>query len=145
MRLLKIPVDNYNCVLTILKLKHFAPLFDYFDFATRKEMAMYVITNALDNDTLIPSQEEVDSILQLAAPLIMEQDDQPTEPVSLSFPILKCILKRINKIFLTFSAMTYIVLLLLFRMTQKTLQKSKGWWEDSWHFCTLTTLTSNIW
>ena len=81
MRLLKIPVDNYNNVLTILKLKHFAPLFDYFDFATRKEMAMYVITNALENDTFIPSQEEVDSILQLAAPLVMDQDDQPTEPV----------------------------------------------------------------
>ena len=59
MRLLKIPVDTYNNVLTILKLKHFAPLFDYFDYATRKEMAMYVINNALDNETLIPSQDEV--------------------------------------------------------------------------------------
>lgn len=80
MRLLKIPVDIYNNVLTILKLKHFAPLFDYFDYATRKEMAMYVINNALDNDTYIPSMEEVEGILQLAAPLIMDQDDQPTEP-----------------------------------------------------------------
>lgn len=59
MRLLKIPVDAYSNVLTILKLKHFAPLFSYFDYATRKEMAMYVIHNALDNETLIPSQEEV--------------------------------------------------------------------------------------
>ena len=81
MRLLKIPVDTYNNVLTILKLKHFAPLFDYFDYATRKEMAVYVINNALDCDTYIPSMEDVDNILQLAAPLIMEQDDQPTEPV----------------------------------------------------------------
>ena len=84
MRLLKIPVDIYNNVLTILKLKHFAPLFDYFDYKTRKEMAMYVINNSLDNDTYVPSMEEVDSILQLAAPLIMDQDDQPTEPVSIS-------------------------------------------------------------
>ena len=84
MRLLRIPVDIYNNVLTILKLKHFAPLFDYFDYATRKEMAMYVINNALDNETFIPSQEEVDSVLQLAAPLIMDQDDQPTEPVSIN-------------------------------------------------------------
>ena len=59
MRLLKIPVDAYNNVLTILKLKHFAPLFSYFDYPTRKEMAMYVIHNALENETLIPSQEEV--------------------------------------------------------------------------------------
>eukprot|EP00795_Rhopilema_esculentum_P001572 gene1572-16023_t len=79
MRLLKIPVDAYNNVLTILKLKHFAPLFDYFDYPTRKEMAMYVINNALDNETLIPSQEEVDSVLRLAGPLIMDQDDQPSE------------------------------------------------------------------
>ncbi|XP_065675413.1 vacuolar protein sorting-associated protein 35 isoform X2 [Hydra vulgaris] len=80
MRLLKIPVDAYNNVLTILKLKHFAPLFGYFHYATRKEMAMYVINNALDNETYIPSMEEVDSVLQLAAPLIMDQDDQPAEP-----------------------------------------------------------------
>lgn len=91
MRLLKIPVDNYNNVLTILKLKHFAPLFDYFDFGTRKEMAMYVINNALDNDTFVPSQEEVDSVLQLAAPLVMEQDDQPSEPV--------CFTIQVNQIF----------------------------------------------
>ena len=89
MRLLRIPVDIYNNVLTILKLKHFAPLFDYFDYATRKEMAMYVINNALDNETFIPSQEEVDSVLQLAAPLIMDQDDQPTEPVSINSNVYK--------------------------------------------------------
>lgn len=79
MRLLKIPVDTYNNVLTILKLTHFAPLFHYFDYGTRKEMAVYVINNALDNETFIPSMEEADSILQLATPLIMDQDDQPTE------------------------------------------------------------------
>lgn len=97
MRLLRIPVDIYNNVLTILKLKHFAPLFDYFDYATRKEMAMYVINNALDNETFIPSQEEVDSVLQLAAPLIMDQDDQPTEPVSINSNVYLGIFRVIFK------------------------------------------------
>ena len=58
-RLLKIPVDSYNDVLTILQLKYFAPLFDYFVFDSRKEMSVYVVHNLLDNDTALKSQDQV--------------------------------------------------------------------------------------
>lgn len=30
-----------------------------FDFVSRKTMAVYIITNALDNETLIPTPEQV--------------------------------------------------------------------------------------
>ena len=83
-RLLKIPVDSYNDVLNLLKLKHFAPLFDYFDFGARKDMATYVVTNAVENETVIPSQDLVDNILSMVSPLIVDQEDQPAEPVSIS-------------------------------------------------------------
>ena len=59
MRLMKIPVDNYNNILTVLELEHFGPLFEYFDYQSRKVMSSYIITNALENETNIPTQEQV--------------------------------------------------------------------------------------
>jgi vacuolar protein sorting-associated protein 35 len=61
-RLLKIPVDTYNNILTVLKLKYFPPLFEYFDFESRKTMSCYVLTNTLDYNTTIVAQEQVSSI-----------------------------------------------------------------------------------
>lgn len=58
-RLLKIPVDTYNNVLTVLKLKHFHPLFEYFDYESRKSMSCYVLSNVLDYNTEIVSQDQV--------------------------------------------------------------------------------------
>ena len=57
-RLLKIPVDSYNNILTLLKLQYFSPLFDYFDYTSRKEMSLYVVTNAVDSAVKIPTQEQ---------------------------------------------------------------------------------------
>ncbi|KAI4829731.1 hypothetical protein KUCAC02_001404 [Chaenocephalus aceratus] len=57
-RLLKIPVDTYNNVLTVLQLKHFPPLFEYFDFESRKSMSCYVLSNTLDFNTTILAQEQ---------------------------------------------------------------------------------------
>lgn len=58
-RLMKIPVDTYNDVLAVLKLEHFGPLFEYFDYQDRKTMSVYIINNALENETLVPTQEQV--------------------------------------------------------------------------------------
>ncbi|XP_077983360.1 vacuolar protein sorting-associated protein 35-like [Glandiceps talaboti] len=78
-RLLKIPVDVYNNLLTVLQLDHFSPLFEYFDYESRKSMTAYVINNALDNNMYIPTQKQVDAILTLVSPLIQDQNDQPQE------------------------------------------------------------------
>lgn len=56
---MKIPVDNYNNILTVLELQHYGPLFECFDYQSRKVMSCYMITNALENETEIPSQEQV--------------------------------------------------------------------------------------
>ena len=58
-RLLKIPVDTYNNILTVLQLKHFPPLFEYFDYESRKSMSCYVLSNTLDYNTTIVGQEQV--------------------------------------------------------------------------------------
>ena len=62
MRLMKIPVDIYNNILTVLQLQHFGPLFEYFDYQSRKVMSSYIIANALDNETCIPTQEQVSTV-----------------------------------------------------------------------------------
>lgn len=56
---MKIPVDNYNNLLTILELQHYGPLLDLFDYHGRKNLAAYLVNNALDNETQIPTQEQV--------------------------------------------------------------------------------------
>ncbi|KAI4498657.1 hypothetical protein M0802_006363 [Mischocyttarus mexicanus] len=77
-RLMKIPVDNYKNILTVLKLEHYAPLLEYFDYEGRKLLAIYIITNILENETLIPTQEQVDAVLSMVAPLVQDQSDQPS-------------------------------------------------------------------
>lgn len=76
-RLMKIPIDNYKNILTALKLEHFAPLLDYFDYEGRKLLAIYIITNILENETLIPTLEQVDAVLSMVSPLVQDQLDQP--------------------------------------------------------------------
>ncbi|KAL4235432.1 Vacuolar protein sorting-associated protein 35 [Mactra antiquata] len=79
MRLMKIPIDNYNNILTILELQHFGPLFECFDYQSRKVMSCYMVSNALENETAIPSQEQVDSLLSIVSVLVQDQNDQPEE------------------------------------------------------------------
>ncbi|XP_033755226.1 vacuolar protein sorting-associated protein 35-like [Pecten maximus] len=80
MRLMKIPIDSYSNVLIVLQLGHFGPLFEYFDFKSRKIMSCYIINNVLENDTFIPTQEHVDSILNIVNVLVQDQNDQPEDP-----------------------------------------------------------------
>ncbi|KAK9512960.1 hypothetical protein O3M35_001260 [Rhynocoris fuscipes] len=75
-RLLCIPVQAYNNILTVLKLQHFTPLLNILDLQGRKNMATFIVNNALNNNTLIGTPEEVDSILIMIAPLIFDQEDK---------------------------------------------------------------------
>lgn len=82
-RLMKIPVDHYNNLLTVLQLQHYAALMEHFDYQGRKSLAMYLLNNALDNDTVIPTQEQVEQALGLAATLVSDQSDQPVTEIDL--------------------------------------------------------------
>ena len=78
-KLMKIPVDVYNDVLTVLRLEHYAPLVDYFDYTARKSLSLYILNNALDNQTHVTSHEHVDAILNLVSPLVQDQSDEPPD------------------------------------------------------------------
>ena len=62
-----------------MKLKYFHPLFENFDNESRKSMSCYVLSNVLDYNTKIVSQDQVESIMNLISTLIQDQPDQPVE------------------------------------------------------------------
>ena len=76
-KLLKIPVDSYNDIMVVLALEHFIPLLNCYDYSGRKEMSAYLVNNVIDNATLIPSPEKVETILTIVAPLVADQTDGP--------------------------------------------------------------------
>ncbi|XP_070303476.1 vacuolar protein sorting-associated protein 35-like [Salvelinus sp. IW2-2015] len=68
-KVLESTVEIFN-KLNLETLKHFPPLFEYFDYESRKSMSCYVLSNTLDYNTTIISQEQdeiSDSKAQLAA------------------------------------------------------------------------------
>ena len=81
-KLLKIPVDSYNDILRLLQLEHFSPLFDYFDYASRKEMAIYLISNAVENESRIGTQEQVPTAIEtqlVTSKYFLKQGSNTTE------------------------------------------------------------------
>jgi vacuolar protein sorting-associated protein 35 len=77
-KLLKIPVDSYNDLMVVLSLEHFIPLLNCYDYSGRKAMSAYLVNNVIDNNTLIPSPEKVETILTIVAPLVADQSDGPS-------------------------------------------------------------------
>ena len=58
-RLLRLPCDNYNNLLTVLQLKCFTPLLNLLDYSGRKVLATYLVTNAVENETCVPAHDQV--------------------------------------------------------------------------------------
>ncbi|XP_057653454.1 vacuolar protein sorting-associated protein 35 isoform X2 [Diorhabda carinulata] len=76
-KLLKIPLDHYNNLLVVLKLKHYAGLMEHLDYSGRKSLSIYILTNALENETIIPSSEESEQALTLFSTLVTDKNDHP--------------------------------------------------------------------
>ena len=76
-RLLRMPVSHYNSLITLLQLPHFAQVLQRLDYNGRKNIALHLVNNALDNETYLSTQEQVEAVLSMLAPLIADQPDQP--------------------------------------------------------------------
>uniref|UniRef100_H2ZLG3 Vacuolar protein sorting-associated protein 35 n=1 Tax=Ciona savignyi TaxID=51511 RepID=H2ZLG3_CIOSA len=77
--LLQVPIAIYNNILTILQLQFFAPLYEHLDYQSRKKIAVNLVSNALEHNTVVSSPEQADSFLMLVSPLIQDQSDQPSD------------------------------------------------------------------
>ena len=78
-KMLKIPIDLYKNVLNLLQIKHFATLYEHLDYVGRKLICQYLLNNALDNETVFATSEQVDGILQIISPLIVDSNDMPAD------------------------------------------------------------------
>lgn len=78
-KLLRIPVDQYNDVLALLKITHLGPVLSYLDYRGRTQACAYIVTNALEHSTLIPTPEQTDALMSLLEALIRDQPDQPDD------------------------------------------------------------------
>lgn len=58
-KLIRIPIDHYKDVRTLLKLSHFGPALGSFDYRGRTLNSAYIVQNILDTGIIIPSQDEV--------------------------------------------------------------------------------------
>ncbi|CAH1280721.1 unnamed protein product [Diabrotica balteata] len=76
-KLLKIPLDHYNNLLLVLKLKHYAGLMEHLDYFGRKSLSIYILNNALENETIVPSPEEAEQALTLFGTLVTDKNDHP--------------------------------------------------------------------
>ncbi|XP_046809942.1 vacuolar protein sorting-associated protein 35 isoform X1 [Lucilia cuprina] len=73
-RLLRICIDFYNNVLTVIQLNNFCPLLEKFDYTSRKTLALYLLMNVLEYETLIPTAEQADAVLNIITPLIKDDE-----------------------------------------------------------------------
>lgn len=80
-RLLRMCVDFYNNVQTILELKYFAPILDRFDYHSRKSLSLYIMLNILDYETVIQTPEQADQVFNMLAILIRDPSAEE-EPAS---------------------------------------------------------------
>lgn len=75
-RLLRMCVDFYNNIQTLLELKYFAPILNRFDYNSRKSLSLYILLNILDYETIIPTPEEADQVFNMLAILITDHEEQ---------------------------------------------------------------------
>lgn len=75
-KLLKIPLDNYNNISVVLKLTHYAALMQHLDYFGRKSLNIYILNNALDNETVISTAEEAEQALTLLSTLVSDKNEQ---------------------------------------------------------------------
>jgi vacuolar protein sorting-associated protein 35 len=77
-RLMKVPTDSYDDILTVLKLQNYLSLFLLFDYNGRHSLSVHLLQNVLEKDAKLSTLVEVESLFELLSPLLKDQDDQPS-------------------------------------------------------------------
>ncbi|CAG9802427.1 unnamed protein product [Chironomus riparius] len=75
-------VDFYDDILVILMIKNFSKLISKLDFGYREELALHMIKKILKTESIIPTDDQVDVILEMLSPLIRDQNDEPEDGIT---------------------------------------------------------------
>lgn len=78
-KMLKIPIDLHKNVLILLKIKYYPTLFEHLDYHSRKLLCQYILNNALENETIISTSDEVEGLLTLINSVITDSNDKPQD------------------------------------------------------------------
>ncbi|CAG9531283.1 unnamed protein product [Cercopithifilaria johnstoni] len=79
MKILRIPVDQYDNVDKLLQLEHYGDVLGLMDYRGRTQAAAYVLRKMVDNDEILTTMEAVEKLLNLIEPLLVDQEDQPDD------------------------------------------------------------------
>lgn len=72
-------METYKNILTVLKLEHYANLISFMAYDNRKRIAIDILKNTIENGTILPGAEQVNSLLELVQPLVKDEKDQPEQ------------------------------------------------------------------
>jgi vacuolar protein sorting-associated protein 35 len=74
--LLTTPLENYKNIITVLKLEHYQKLITFLAHATRKKIAIDIVKNVIEYNTVIPEPEQAEKLVECIQPLIRDEPDQ---------------------------------------------------------------------
>ncbi|RCN46984.1 vacuolar protein sorting-associated protein 35 [Ancylostoma caninum] len=78
MKLVRLPVDEYNNALKVAELTEFVPVMECFNYHGRCLASSYIIQNMLEHGTLMRTEENVAVMCAVLHSLLVDQQDQPS-------------------------------------------------------------------
>uniref|UniRef100_A0A915CXI2 Vacuolar protein sorting-associated protein 35 n=1 Tax=Ditylenchus dipsaci TaxID=166011 RepID=A0A915CXI2_9BILA len=78
-KLLKIPMEHYKNVITLLRLDSFGEVLAAFDHKGRNHIAAALINNMITHETVVEQEENIDKIFALISSLLVDEPDQPKD------------------------------------------------------------------
>ncbi|KIH48239.1 hypothetical protein ANCDUO_21694, partial [Ancylostoma duodenale] len=78
MKLIRLPVDEYNNALKVAELTEFVPVMECFNYHGRCLASSYIIQNMLEHGTLMRTEENVAVMCAVLHSLLVDQQDQPS-------------------------------------------------------------------
>jgi vacuolar protein sorting-associated protein 35 len=93
-RLLLVPLESYNNVLTVLKLEKYGDIIHSLGYEQRKFIALSIVRcENYDNGHKISTFEQVNKLFDLIRPLLKDEEDQTTFSPSDDSPIAATLLE----------------------------------------------------
>lgn len=77
MKLIRLPVDEYNNALKVAELTEFVPVMECFKYHGRCLASSYIIQNMLEHGTLMRTEENVAVMCAVLHSVLIDQQDQP--------------------------------------------------------------------
>ncbi|KAK5977187.1 Vacuolar protein sorting-associated protein 35 [Trichostrongylus colubriformis] len=77
MKLIRLPIDEFNNALKIAELTEFVPVMECFKYHGRCLAASHIIQNMLEHGTLMKTEEDVAVMCAMLHSLLVDQQDQP--------------------------------------------------------------------